>query len=80
MAGEQIRNILSFQQPLLGKEIKDWIVFHTANETEYSAIAAQMQRFSNIADEEKYQVVMHPRKTVFGERFRKPIVVRIKNT
>ena len=73
-----MKNILSYQQPLPGKEIKDWIAFHTANETEYTAIAAQMQRFGNIADEEKYQVVLHPRKTVFGERFRKPIVVRIK--
>ena len=65
---------------LPGKEIKDWIAFHTANETEYSAIAAQMQRFSNIADEERYQVILHPEKTVHGERFRKPIVVRIKNS
>ena len=72
-----MKNILSYQQPLSGKEIKDWIAFHTANETEYSAIAAQMQRFGNIADEATYQVIMHPEKTIHGERFRNPIVVKI---
>ena len=72
-----MKNILSYQQPLPGKEIKDWIAFHTANETEYSAIASQMQRFGNLADEAAYKVILHPGKTVHGERFRKPSVVRI---
>ena len=53
MAGGQIRNILSFQQPLLGKEIKEWVSFHTEHETEYTPIAVQLKRFGNIADEKR---------------------------
>ncbi len=73
-----MQNILSYKQPLTGREIKDWIAFHTANKTEYTPIAAQMQRFSNISDQAKYRIVLHPGKPIHGERFRKPIVVKIQ--
>ena len=55
-----MKNILSYQQALLGKEIKEWISYHTATETEYTPIAAQMKRFDNIAEERLYRIDMYP--------------------
>jgi hypothetical protein len=73
-----MRNILSFQQPLPGKEIKEWISFHSANETEYTPIANQMKRFGNLSDKVLYRIDMHPRKSWHGkERKYKPNVVRV---
>ena len=73
-----MKNILSYQQPLLGKEIKEWVSFHTANETEYTSIAAQMKRFNNIADEKLYRIDMYPRKSWHGKEHKyKPNVIRV---
>ena len=73
-----MKNILSYQQPLPGKEIKDWIAFHTANETEYTPIAIQMRRYDNICDEEAYRIIMHPRKSWHGKEHKyKPIITRL---
>ena len=78
MADKQIQNILSFQRPLLGKEIKEWVLFHTDNETEYTPIAVQLKRFGNIVDEKTYRIDMHPRKSWHGKEHKfKPNVVRI---
>lgn len=73
-----MKNILSFKQPLLGKEIKEWVSFHVANETEYTPIAKDLMRFDNLADEESYRIDMRPRKSWHGkERKYKPIIIRI---
>ena len=72
-----MQNILSFKQLLLGKEVKEWVAFHTANYTEYTPIAIQLKRFDNIADEGLYRIIMRPRKSWHGkERKYKPIIVR----
>ena len=72
-----MQNILSFQRPLRGKEIKEWVSFHIANETEYSRIAAQLKRFDNITDEGTYRIIMHPRKSWHGTEHKyRPIVIR----
>ena len=75
-----MKNILSYQQLLLGKEIKEWVSFHTANETEYTSIAARLKRYDNIADDGLYRIDMHPRGSDLWyskERKYKPIVVRL---
>ena len=75
-----MRNILSFQQPLSGKEIKAWIAFHMANETEYTPIAKQLQRFNNISNEEKYRINTRPGKSWHGKEHKyKPNVVRVND-
>ncbi len=72
-----VHNILSFQRPLLGKEIKEWVSFHTANETEYTSIAAHLKRYDNIADDGKYRIDMHPRKSWHGKEHKfKPNIIR----
>jgi len=78
MAGEQIPNILSFQRPLLGKEVKEWVSFHTEHETEYTAIAVQLKRFGNISDEANYRIVMRPRKSWHGKECKyKPVLLSV---
>ncbi len=73
-----MQNILSFQRPLLGKEIKEWVSFHTANETEYTSIATRLKRYDNLADEGLYRISMHPRKSWHGKEHKyKPNVIRI---
>ena len=73
-----MKNILSFKQPLSGKEIKEWVSFHTANQTEYTQIAKYLIRFDNIADEELYRIDMRPRKSWHGkERKYYPIIIRL---
>ena len=78
MAEKRIGNILSFQRPLRGKEIREWISFHTEHTTEYTPIAVQLKRFNNISDEGEYRIDMHPRKSWHGKEHKtKPIVERI---
>ena len=74
-----MRNILSFNSPLRGKEIKDWIRYHTENQTEYSRIAKKMHRFSNISDNDMYDVYSSSEGTSAGKAGRNPIVVRHVN-
>jgi len=72
-------NILSFQRPLLGKGIKEWVSFHTEHETEYTPIAVQLKRFGNIADGKRYRINMHPRKSWHGMEHKfKSNVVRVE--
>ncbi len=71
-------NILSFQRPLLGKEIKEWVSFHTENETEYTPVAVWLKRFDNIADGKTYRIEMHPRRSRHGKEHKfKPNIVRV---
>ena len=79
MGKTNMPNILSFQRPLLGKEIREWVSFHTEHETEYTPIAVQLKRFDNIADEKRYRINMHPRKSWHGMEHKfKPNVVRVE--
>lgn len=61
-------NILSCKQALPGKVIKDWIAFHTKNQTEYSTIANRMLRYMNVSDEKMYRIVLNPQSTSGGKR------------
>ncbi len=75
-----MQNILSFKRALLGKEIKEWVSFHTENDTEYTPIATHLKRYDNIADDRLYHIDMHPRDSDLWyskERKYKPIVVRL---
>lgn len=74
-------NILSVtNKPVLGKEIKEWILFHQKNKTEYTKIAKRMVRFENISDEKLYRIVLRPSGTGCGEVQRyHPIVVNISD-
>ena len=74
-----MKNILSYRRPLLGKEIKEWIAYHTTTaRTEYTPIAAQMKRFDNIADERLYRIEMYPRRSWHGKEHKyKPNVIRV---
>lgn len=55
-----MRNILSYQ-PLTrfkGKEIKDWIAFHTQNQTSLTKEASKMTRYlGSLADKRSYFIV-----------------------
>ena len=72
-------NILSVtNKPLLGKEIKEWILFHQDNETEYTKMAKRMARFENISDDKLYKIVLRPSGTGCGEIKRyHPIIVNV---
>ena len=52
------KNILSYQPHTLftGKEIKDWIQYHTTHETSKSKIAKKMSQFCAINDAEFYTI------------------------
>ena len=72
-----MRNILSYKQPLHGKEIKKWIVFHSNNDTEYTKIAKRMVQYMRIEDDAIYRIILRPHGTSAGERRRyKPVVVK----
>jgi len=74
-------NILSYQQPLLGSLIKDWILFHIENGTEYSTIARRMKKYMSISDEQYYNVCLRPKSTASGEATRyHPIVIKENKT
>ena len=73
-----MKNILSYNMPLKGAEIKHWIKYHTENQTEYSFMANRMLRFLNISDDLEYKVVLSPKGTGCGESKRyHPIVVKV---
>lgn len=76
-----MRNILSYtNRPLLGADIKEWIIENTKQKTEYTNIAYSMLRYLNLRDDGLYQIVLAPSGTGAGERRRyKPNVVRIKD-
>lgn len=75
-----MKNILSYNIPLKGAEIKHWIKYHTENQTEYSFMANRMLRFLNILDDADYKIVLSPKGTGCGEIKRYyPIVVNVKN-
>ena len=73
-----MKNILSYNMPLKGAEIKHWIKYHTENQTEYSFMANRMLRFLNISDDLEYKVVPSPKGMGCGEIKRyHPIVVKV---
>lgn len=53
-----MRNILSFKPgtKIKGKEIKDWIRYHTENQTSHSVEAKKMTKYLNI-DDDKFYVI-----------------------
>ena len=53
-----MRNILSYSSytRFKGKEIKEWIKFHTENQTEYTKEAQHMIDYFNILDDVEYYV------------------------
>ena len=73
-------NILSYTNtPISGKTIKQWILFHTVNQTEYTHIARTMMRYMNLNDDHQYVVELRPSGTGCGERKRyKPNIRRFK--
>ena len=53
-----MKNILSYASgtKIKGKEIKEWIKFHTENQTEYTKEAKKMVGYLNISDNEEYYI------------------------
>ena len=53
-----MKNILSYAPSIKikGKEIKEWIKFHTENRTEYTCEAQKMICYLNICDDADYQI------------------------
>lgn len=53
-----MRNILSYSShtKFKGKEIKEWIKYHTENKTEYTIEAKKMVGYLNILDDAEYQI------------------------
>ena len=53
-----MRNILSYSPytRFKGKEIKEWIKFHTENQTEYTKEAKKMIDYFSISDDVEYYV------------------------
>lgn len=51
-----MKNILSLKlgTKVKGKEIKEWIIFHTKNQTEYSKESNKMINYLNLSDELDY--------------------------
>ena len=73
-----MKNILSYTTPLKGVEIKNWIKYHSVNQTEYSFMANRMLRFLNISDDLEYKVVLSPKRMGCAEIKRyHPIVVKV---
>ena len=66
-----MENILSYiNKPTSGKIIKQWILFHTVNQTEYTKIAKTMARYMNLNDDCPYVIELRPTGTGCGERKR----------
>lgn len=53
-----MKNILSYASgtKIKGKEIKEWIIFHTENQTEYTKEAKKMVDYLNIFDDAEYKI------------------------
>lgn len=53
-----MKNILSYSSGarFKGKEIKEWIKYHTENQTEYTKEARKMIDYLNISDDEEYGI------------------------
>lgn len=53
-----MKNILSYScyAKFTGKEIKEWIRFHTENQTEYTNEARKMVDYLNIPDDGEYYI------------------------
>ena len=51
-----MKNILSYKLGTIftGKEIKDWIKYHTERNTSKTRVAKRMTKFLNLDDNEKY--------------------------
>ena len=74
-----MKNILSYTSPLSGKEIKEWIKFHSENKTEYTSIADRMIRYKNLIDDKKYLIIHNPNGTGCGEKKKNsPNIVNLK--
>ena len=55
---QNMKNILSYQDAKFsGKEIKDWIKYHTENQTSHTHIAKDMRKYLNIDDNTMYKLV-----------------------
>lgn len=66
-----MKNILSFvNKSISGKQIKEWILCHTFNETEYTKIARAMMRYTNLRDDCNYYIELRPSGTGCGEQKR----------
>ncbi|MNV44000.1 hypothetical protein D3C71_1357400 [compost metagenome] len=64
-----MKNILSFKEgtPILGSEIKEWIVFNTTNKTSHSKTAKGLLKYLSISDSKLYKINLHPHGTGCGE-------------
>ena len=53
-----MKNILSYTPytRFNGKEIKEWIIYHTKNQTEYTEEAKRMVNYLNISDNAEYYI------------------------
>lgn len=71
-----MRNILSYSPctRFKGKEIKEWIKFHTENKTEYTKEANKMIDYLNISDDVEYKIY----KGIYQASEQKFCVIRCK--
>lgn len=53
-----MKNILSYKPgtKFKGKQIKDWIKYHTENQTSHSLVARNMVKYLNIKDDKDYTI------------------------
>lgn len=75
-----LKNILSYTNQLKGKEIKEWIRYHSEHSSEYSMIAIHMQKYLNISDNDMYMVIYNSKGTGCGERNKWPILIKNKES
>ena len=71
-----MNNILSYipATKIKGKEIKEWIKYHTENQTEYTKEARKMIDYLNISDDMEYRIS----KGIYQASERKFCVVKCK--
>lgn len=74
-----MRNILSLNgQKISGKEIKDWITYHSTNSTSHTKVAKHMVKYLNIEDYAYYCIELSPSGTSCGTRKRYyPDVIKV---
>ena len=54
-----MRNLLSYvgYESFTGKEIKDWITYHTENQTSKTKVAKTLVKYLNIKDDRLYRFI-----------------------
>lgn len=72
-----MKNVLSYITPVSGKEIREWISYHSQHQTPHTRDALKLKRYLNVKDTGMYKIYFRKKYVLWTKKDREILFVKV---